>query len=79
MNFIRRLNRGNFYFSNQSFQIWWLIGGIEVRKTYKFQLNISKIMAARPKKHRAMGCEYHYSNPKQITDQYENYSLILSQ
>ena len=30
-NFIR----GNFYFSNQSFQIWWLISGIEVRKTYK--------------------------------------------
>ena len=34
-NFIRRLNRGNFYFSKQSFQIWWLISGIEVRKTYK--------------------------------------------
>ena len=35
LNFIRRLNRGNFYFSNQSFQIWWLISGIEARKTYK--------------------------------------------
>ena len=35
MNFKRRLNRGNFYFSKQSFQIWWLISGIEVRKTYK--------------------------------------------
>ena len=23
--------------------------------------NISKIMAVRPKKHRDMGCEYHYS------------------
>ena len=50
MNFIRSLNKGNFYFSNQSFQIWWLISGIEVRKNTKFQLNISKIMAARPKK-----------------------------
>ena len=26
----------------------------------KFQLNISIIMPARPKKHRNMGCEYHY-------------------
>ena len=25
MNFIRRLNRENSYFSSQSFQIWWLI------------------------------------------------------
>ena len=29
MNFIRRLNRGKL-FSNQSFQILWLIGGIKV-------------------------------------------------
>ena len=36
MNFIRRLNsRGHYYFSNQSFQIGWLISGIEVRKTYE--------------------------------------------
>ena len=35
LNFIRRLNRGNFYFSKQSFKIWWLISGIGVRKTYK--------------------------------------------
>ena len=27
--------RGNFYFSIQSFQIWWLISGIEARKTHK--------------------------------------------
>ena len=32
MNFIRRLNRGNFYFSVIGA---WLISGIEVRKTYK--------------------------------------------
>ena len=61
MNFIRRLNRGNFYFSKQCFQIWWLNSSIEFRKTYKIQLDIFKIMAVRPKKHRNMGCEYHYS------------------
>ena len=66
MNFIRRLNtcsKGNIYFSNQSFQIWWLISGIEVRKNTKLQLNISKIVAARVKKHRDMECEYHYTMP----------------
>ena len=36
MNFIRRLNRENFYFSNQSFPILWLIGGMEVMKKYKY-------------------------------------------
>ena len=35
MNFIRRLNRENFYFSNESFQILWLIRGLEVMKKYK--------------------------------------------
>ena len=60
MNFIRRLNRGNFYFSKRSFKIWWLISGLKVWKHAKFQLNISKIMAVRPKKHWDMGFEYHY-------------------
>ena len=55
--FIRRLNRDNFYFSRQSFKILWLISGIEVRKKPNFQLNISKIMPAKPKKHWGMGCE----------------------
>ena len=35
LEFYKRVNRGNFYFSNQSFQIWWLISDIEARKTYK--------------------------------------------
>ena len=62
MNFIRRLNSsGNIYFSNQSFQIWWLISG--KKKHTKVQLNISKIVAARVKKHRDMECEYHYTRP----------------
>ena len=42
MNFIRRLIRGNFYFSKQSFKIWWLISGIEVRKTCKISAQYLK-------------------------------------
>ena len=42
MDFIRRLNRENFYFSKQSFQIWWLISGIEVRKTHKISAQYIK-------------------------------------
>ena len=59
MNFIIILNRGNFYLSTQSFQILWLIGGMKVmEKTTKFQLNISKIIPARSKKHRDMRSEH---------------------
>ena len=35
MNFIGTLNRENFYFSNKSFQNWWLISGMEVTKKCK--------------------------------------------
>ena len=35
LNFIRRLKRGNFYLSSQSFQILWLIGGMKVMGKYK--------------------------------------------
>ena len=35
MNFIRKINRGNIYFSNRNFQIWWLIRGMEVMKKYQ--------------------------------------------
>ena len=42
MDFIRRLNRENFYFSSQSFQIWWLISGMEVRKTHKISAQYLK-------------------------------------
>ena len=35
---IRRLSRGKFYFSSQSFQIWRQINSIEVRKIHKIQL-----------------------------------------
>ena len=37
MNFIRRLIRENFYFSNQSCQIWWQIGRMNVMKNTKYQ------------------------------------------
>ena len=33
---VRRLNRGNFYFSNKRFQILWLISGMEVIKIQTF-------------------------------------------
>ena len=42
MDFIRRLNRENFYFSSQSFPIWWQISGIEVRKTHKISAQYLK-------------------------------------
>ena len=32
MNFIRKLYRENIYFSKWSFQIWWLIRGMEEKK-----------------------------------------------
>ena len=38
-----------------------LLAGWKLATNTKFQLNISKITSARPKKHRDMGCEYHYS------------------
>ena len=47
-----------FYFSNYSFQIWWLIRGMEVMKkihNYKKYISISKIMPARPKQSKDMG------------------------
>ena len=37
------------------FQTWWLSKRMEVTKTTKFQLNISKVVPARPSKHRDMG------------------------
>ena len=44
MNF--RLNRGNFYFSKQNFQIWCLTSSMKVIKNTKFQHKISKITPA---------------------------------
>ena len=38
-----------------------LLWGWKLATNTKFQHNISKITSARPKKHRDMGCEYHYS------------------
>ena len=36
-----------------------LLGGCKVATNAKFQLNISKMMPARPKNTGDMGCEYH--------------------
>ena len=44
LNFIR-LKRENF--SNENFQIWWLISGMEVIKKAKFQFRIPKTTLAR--------------------------------
>ena len=44
MNFIRSLNRGNFYLLSHSF-----ISGMEVDKKCKISAQISKIMPARQK------------------------------
>ena len=55
MNFIRRLNRENFYLSSLFFQFGGLLGVWKLALYAKFQLNISKIMPTRPKKHWNMG------------------------
>ena len=46
MNSIRRLNNENFYFSNQSFQTWFLISCINVMMKY---ISALLIIPARPK------------------------------
>ena len=50
MDFIRRLNREHFYFSSQSFHIWWHISGIEVRKKHKISAQYLKKYAFKAKK-----------------------------
>ena len=45
--------KGNFYLPSQGFQIWRFLTGMEVATNAKFQLNISKIILARPKNSRA--------------------------
>ena len=61
INFIRRLNRGNFYVSSHSFEIYDLLAGRNLATNVNFQLNISKIMLARPEKYRDIGGECHYN------------------
>ena len=59
MNFIKRLlNSGNFYLSNQSFQIGWVIKGDTSWLDTKFQHNISKITPAIGLRHWDTGCVY---------------------
>ena len=49
MNFIRRVNRRNFYLSSQSFQFGDLIGICKLATKAKFQQFVCKIMPVRPK------------------------------
>ena len=42
MNFIRRLNKGNFYLSTHSLKFGYLLGGCKLTRNTKVQLNISK-------------------------------------
>ena len=52
MNFIKRLNRGNFHLSSQSFEIWFFIMGIKVDKKCKI---LSQYLLNHA---RDMRCEY---------------------
>ena len=53
MNFIIKLNRGHFYLSSYSFEIWCFIRGWKVPTNTKFHLYISKVMPVIfSKKHR---------------------------
>ena len=63
MNFIRRWNRGNFYLLKPVLKFGDLLQGWKFAINAKFKHSISKITQARPKEHRDMGCEYHYSRP----------------
>ena len=56
MNFIRRLNNPAIFLSFGDLLVEW-----KLVTNAKIKHNISKIMPARPKKNRDMGCEYHYS------------------
>ena len=59
---IKRLNRRNFYLSNSSFKFCGCLAVRTLWENTQYQLNISIVMPARPKKkHRDMDCEYHYN------------------
>ena len=55
MNFIRRLNREKFHLLTKHFKFGGLLAVWKLCKNTKFQLNISEIMPARPKKDTATG------------------------
>ena len=61
MNFIRRLNRGNFVFETAVLKFGDLLLGLKLEINTKFQHNVSKFTPVRPKKYKDKGFEYHYS------------------
>ena len=65
MNFIRRLNRGNF------FKLDFYNLGVNWR-----YVSHDKIMPARPKKHMDMGCEYKHSKLPLAVKFFSCYRLI---
>ena len=60
MNFIKKSIEKFLTFQTRVLKVG--LSGMEAVKNTKFLLNISKIILARPKKHRDMECEYRCSN-----------------
>ena len=56
MNFIRRLNRGNFYFQNPSFHIWYQ-GYVTCKNVQNF--SSFSLKSLQGKKHKDMGLQCH--------------------
>ena len=77
MDFIRRLNRENFYFSSQRFQIWWQISGIEVRKTQTFISVSQKLCLLGQKKTGTWNVNNTIVNPCKIYVYINNKAVIL--
>ena len=57
IDFIRRLNRGNFVFQTKVLKFSDLLGVWKLAINAKFQYNISPKLLQLGKKHRDMGCE----------------------
>ena len=57
-NFIRRLNRENCYFLKPAFSNLVGTNGMKIIKNKKNFISLQLCQLG--KKHRAMGCEYHY-------------------
>ena len=60
MIFIRRLNRGNVYFKTRVFKFVVYLRYESCGKIQNFSSISLKLCLLGKKKHRDMGCEYHY-------------------
>ena len=63
MHLLNMINRALIYefYKKSVFKSGYLLAGWKMTKHTKFQHNISKLITARQKKNRDMGCEYHKS------------------